>query len=142
MSKYIVRILLPDKPPQYIERGMGIGGVKLCDSPETARKYENTEAAEKFAEIARKHIEGCTAEIVENSPEDEWCDRFEFVQSTTGMRSIFQMRKAPDGLRCRYLTFNGTASPERPRAELDAAVIAWTDCIRAWLIAQIHRKGK
>lgn len=73
--------------------------------------------------------------------DDGWVTRFSFVQASTGKSSAFQMKKTPEGVKCRYTTMQGAVSPERPKSEMKTAVANWTDCLRAWLCYQIDYGG-
>ena len=152
MINYYIRITNDEAPaPLYVERGAGFSGVLLTADINAARRYSTREEAEKIAALARKQRdkesggESSAVEIIEEGAQEqpgEWSDRFEFRQCSTGARSVLQMRKAPEGIKTRYITINGSVSEERGKSDMDDAVIAWTDSLRAWLIHKIHEGDK
>ena len=150
MAKYYIQLVNDELPePRYVERGLGIGGVKLTDDLRAAKRYDTEAEAEKIAALARvqkdkeRGGEMTTVQIVtEGGSEagDGWETRFRFEQCSTGAETLFQMKKTADGIMSRYVTFNGNISPERPAAEMDKCFVAWTDCVRAWAHARITQK--
>ena len=75
MIKYYIKITHPERSaPVYVERGLGIAGVRLTESLDRARRYDTRAEAEKFAAIAEKQKaketggELSTVEIVEDKP--------------------------------------------------------------------------
>lgn len=146
-SKYYIILNNDELPaPRYVERGLGIGGVKITDSLSKAKRYDKLEEAERIAAIARKQKEKepggdqTTVEIITEGEgqSDGWVTRFRFEQTSTGAESLFQMKKTPAGIMSRYLTMSGDSSPERPKAEMKRCVEAWIACMGAWLMHQIE----
>ena len=169
MPKYYIRIVNDDAPePTYFQRLDAKNMPLLTSAEKFAKRYEGLPLAQEMAAKLRelrseRDGESTVIEVVDAAtgnpvtddyeepqtvtpepvpPFPGWETRFEFIQTSTGKKSEFQMCKTPEGIKCRYTTLTGNLSPERPKSEMKTAVANWTDCLRAWLCYQIDSGGK
>ena len=146
MAKYYVQLVNDELPaPLYVKYGKGFSGVELTGSLKEARRYDTEAEAEKIAALARAQKdkerggEMTTVQIVteDAGSSDGWETRFRFTQDSTGVETVFQMKKSPDGIRSRYITFGGSVSDEFPPGSMKDGYNKWLSAVGAWGCAKI-----